>query len=344
MCSPLISVIIPAYNAEATICDALNSVFNQSFVDYEVIVVDDCSSDSTAMILTQYLNHKNYCFVSQSSNRGVSAARNRGLALAKGVWTCFLDADDLLAPDYLRSFEPVLNKDVDLILSGIAYQSEGKLTFKRNASKESLSRDALGKLAVHIIDNKLCDFSGCNPEILGFPFGKLYKTQLAVQIGFNEDIGMREDALFNLCYFAKAQSAISLTDSSYIYRLTPGSASLRFRSNYQTEVKRFILACSDVWDAEGFEKKSLDVGILYAYMSWLKLFALHKDRDFPISDSLRLINDSFTDPIWANAFSSVSSSDVPKVYSILAKFFESNNAVGICVLKFANDFKKAVIK
>ncbi|MBN1492650.1 MAG: glycosyltransferase family 2 protein, partial [Candidatus Omnitrophica bacterium] len=93
-----ISVIIPTFNRKDLLKRALDSVCGQTFTPYEVIVVDDGSSDGTLALQADY---PDVVFVSQE-NRGVSAARNNGVAKAHGEWICFLDSDDLWKPRKLE--------------------------------------------------------------------------------------------------------------------------------------------------------------------------------------------------------------------------------------------------
>lgn len=97
--SPRFSVIIPAYNSEGTIADAIDSVLAQSWPAHELIVVDDGSSDATADRVRAYGDRVRYI---HQPNAGVSAARNHGIRAANGDWLAFLDADDLYLPDRLR--------------------------------------------------------------------------------------------------------------------------------------------------------------------------------------------------------------------------------------------------
>lgn len=96
--SPLISVIIPAYNAANTVRDAVRSVRAQSVRDWELIIVDDGSTDDTALLVEECALNDDRIWVLQQENRGVSAARNTGIEASRGEWTCFLDADDWLLP------------------------------------------------------------------------------------------------------------------------------------------------------------------------------------------------------------------------------------------------------
>lgn len=96
--NPLVSVIIPTYNRGWIVKEAVDSVLSQSFVDFELIVVDDGSTDNTQDILNKY---KNNIKALKNNNQGVSAARNKGIALASGRFIAFLDSDDLWLPDKL---------------------------------------------------------------------------------------------------------------------------------------------------------------------------------------------------------------------------------------------------
>ncbi len=103
--SRLISVVIPCYNQSAFLADAIDSVCSQSYCPVEVIVVDDGSTDATAQIAARY-PHVTYL---HQENRGLSAARNTGLAASRGEFLVFLDADDRLLPDALRVGHDALN-------------------------------------------------------------------------------------------------------------------------------------------------------------------------------------------------------------------------------------------
>jgi len=95
---PLVSVVIPTYNRSAFVVRAIDSVLSQLFTDYEIIVVDDGSTDATENSLKKYGNKINYIY---QDNAGVSAARNTGITLARGEWIAFLDSDDEWRADYL---------------------------------------------------------------------------------------------------------------------------------------------------------------------------------------------------------------------------------------------------
>lgn len=95
---PLVSIIMPCYNGEAFLADAINSVLGQTFQQFELIVVDDGSTDRSSEILA---SHGDRIRVIRQANQGVSAARNAGIEAAQGDFIAFLDADDYWEPDFL---------------------------------------------------------------------------------------------------------------------------------------------------------------------------------------------------------------------------------------------------
>lgn len=104
------SIIIPAYNAEKYLPSAIASVFSQSESDWELILVDDGSTDSTPTICEQAAATDSRIRVIHRSNGGLSAARNTGIQHARGEWIAFLDADDVLSPDFLRILHNVRSR------------------------------------------------------------------------------------------------------------------------------------------------------------------------------------------------------------------------------------------
>ena len=104
-----ISVIIPIYNVERYIRECLQSVARQSFSAYEVLMVDDGSTDRSGRIAQEYADRYSRFRLIHKENGGLSSARNAGLEQAKGMYVCFVDADDYITEDYLcRLYENCL--------------------------------------------------------------------------------------------------------------------------------------------------------------------------------------------------------------------------------------------
>lgn len=115
----MISVVIPLYNKELSIASTINSVIEQTYTDFEIVVVNDGSTDKSADVV-RAIGDDRIVFISQD-NQGVSAARNRGILAAKGEYVAFLDGDDLWHPEYLETLVRLISDYPNATLYGIGY-------------------------------------------------------------------------------------------------------------------------------------------------------------------------------------------------------------------------------
>lgn len=116
---PLVSVIVPAYNVEKYLAPCLDSILNQTFSDFEIIIIDDGSTDRTPEVISKYsLDPRIRSHTQQNS--GISVARNQGLKMSRGQYLCYIDSDDLITKDYLEKLiTPLLqNPEIDITVCG----------------------------------------------------------------------------------------------------------------------------------------------------------------------------------------------------------------------------------
>lgn len=212
------SIIIPAYNAEAYLQRCLDSIFSQEFDDYEVIVVNDGSTDETAALLEGYTSkHQNMQVLTQS-NQGMATARNRGLETAKGDYILFVDSDDELMPQALSELAPHLNGE-DIVGFGTRIHNEQTGTnidfqLSTNASKqysgwEYFNRHRLEATPVHFV----CIWQ------------RAYKRTFLEDnsLRFADGLRRAEDDLFTTVAMFHAQSVKTIAAPLYIYHVRKGS-------------------------------------------------------------------------------------------------------------------------
>jgi len=132
---PVFSVVIPSYNRKDFLKKSIDSVLNQSFDDYELVVVDDGSTDSSILLVSEYLG-KGLTYI-RTSNFGVSHARNTGILNSRGSYIAFLDSDDLWEPEKLRQTFDYIKKypDTDLFHSEETWFRDGKVLKQKNKYK-----------------------------------------------------------------------------------------------------------------------------------------------------------------------------------------------------------------
>lgn len=148
------SIILPTYNRAKFIKNAINSVLNQTFIDFELIIIDDGSTDHTREIVTNIKDSRIKYHYQENAER--SAARNKGIELAKGRWICFLDSDDEYLPNHLA----VINEEIDsdlfpklLVTGNIIRKSENEKKHNLLDSKENLLIEISTKF---ILMNSVC--------------------------------------------------------------------------------------------------------------------------------------------------------------------------------------------
>ncbi len=212
---PLISVIIPAYNAENSIAASLDSVRRQSFDQFELVAVNDGSTDGTAEILMEYADRDNRIKLVNISNHGVNFARRLAVQHATGRYITFLDADDQLQSNALEMYLHHI-EDHDILLA--------------NCFDDRIL-DKEGYLFL-MMDERL-------PKEL---WGKLFKKKLLTDdvMTLPQDIGMGEDYIWNIRVTGWIQSVKLIRGNYYCYNdQNPQSAMRRFKKSIAYE-KRFL--------------------------------------------------------------------------------------------------------
>jgi len=229
--NPLISIIVPVYNADKYLLRCLDSILAQTFTDYELIVIDDGSSDNSADIAKE-LSYKDHRVRLIGCNHGgVSFARNLGIAEARGEWLLFVDADDYLESDHLQHYADHL--DADIIWQGYRLfdDSDGStVELEQQPAAYSDKTEEIMEILHRIFDY------GC---YFGITWNKLFRTDIIRHrnIRFDETVSFREDELFTFQYCIYIYSVRVLPTSSYNYRQTVGSL---MRSYHTPETVEFV--------------------------------------------------------------------------------------------------------
>ena len=135
------SVIIPVYNKSQTIAESIDSVLNQTDNDFELIIVNDGSTDDLGKVLERFTE----IIVINQENGGVSRARNAGIKAASGEYVCFLDADDLWFPHHLAEFGSLLKKYPDAVMLSTSHieTNEGGISYHSNINLSGFDDDFL---------------------------------------------------------------------------------------------------------------------------------------------------------------------------------------------------------
>lgn len=209
-----ITIIIPLYNKEKYIYKCLNSILLQSYEFYEVLIIDDGSTDNSAKICEEfYSKDKRFKYFSKE-NGGVSSARNLGIEKARYDYIVFVDADDYIEEDYLKS---LTGYECDLVVEGFKKDENGFFSEFHIFNEECNKNQMLKYLMKKEIAN-----------IFSVPYLKLFKLEYIKNnnIRFNEKISFGEDFDFVLKYLRIISGTVKLVDEChYINRIEQESLS-----------------------------------------------------------------------------------------------------------------------
>lgn len=211
MNDPLISIIIPIYNAAGYLPKCLDGILHQTFQDFEVILVDDGSRDGSPQICDDYAARDARFRVIHKPNEGVSASRNRGLDEARGEWICFMDSDDWVKEDFLENFEP----------EGLAHRSmlveQG--FFHYHETRASRRYPVAPERERFLSTRSLEDLTAGQVLTNGYVFAKLFRKDLIERNGirFNTALSIHEDHIFVWDYLRVAEEVHVLPGISYFY-------------------------------------------------------------------------------------------------------------------------------
>jgi len=205
----LISIIIPAFNAEKDLNFCFDSLLKQTYVFFEIIIIDDGSTDKTYEIATKLQMKDKRIIVLQQNNRGASAARNLGLMYAKGDWITFCDSDDYVSKYWLQNFVDN-SESVDLVSSGYILSN-----FVYDTSNSVFLPNR------HYKKNEIPNYIYAAYEIMlwGFLWSKIFKKSILdeFQIRFNENLKFQEDLEFILHYISHVESIYNSELCTYYY-------------------------------------------------------------------------------------------------------------------------------
>ncbi len=230
--NPSISIIVPVYNAEKTLNKCVDSILGQTFLDWELLLIDDGCTDQSGKLCDEYAVKDQRIKVFHKKNGGVSSARNIGLNHAKGKWIMFCDADDELMENCLETLTSYIQyENIDLILAGYDMIDSSTKVLQSTSNLPYSSKQINIISAIRLIYRY--KYYPC------FVWAKLYKGSIIKHnnLSFNETIYYSEDRLFNIQYLCACRNMIYYTTQSiYKYYVRDNSAmtSLHNSFNYKS--------------------------------------------------------------------------------------------------------------
>lgn len=252
---PLVSIIMPVYNGEKHIENTIKSIKNQIYTNFELIIVNDGSTDKTQKICEKYKKTINMKLINKV-NEGVSVARNTGIKNASGEYITFIDSDDLYHRNYINKLcDEIISKSSDWVICNYSYFEkinkdiifEGKINTKK---------DVIEKLQKQFLFNQL--------------WNKIYKTQIIKKnkITFDKTTDLGEDAIFNIEYLKYCKKINNIPEALYKYRITDSGLGFKYRKNSGELKLKIFYKMNELYDIYKWEKNYINNNIKKQYISW----------------------------------------------------------------------------
>jgi glycosyltransferase involved in cell wall biosynthesis len=211
-----INIIVPVYNVEKYLSKCIHSILSQTFSDFELILVNDGSTDYSGNICDEFANQDSRIKVIHKENAGVSSARNTGLKLSTGDYICFVDSDDIIDETMIdKMYKSAITNDSDIVMCGIREENtftNSQMEFISPLYKETFIE---GKQIIDYFHMALQ-----RDNFFGFAsmVNKMYKKSHIINITVNDNISVGEDLCFNIHAVLNATRISAVNEPLYIYK------------------------------------------------------------------------------------------------------------------------------
>ena len=276
----LISIIVPIYNTDCYLRQCLDSIINQSYKNFEVLLVNDGSVDDSAMICKEFAEKDSRIRYFEKENGGVSSARNLGLKNVKGNYITFVDSDDWIEENYLEVLYNALKEnEVDVAISTHKdFNMDDNLYYLPFYSEEQLHTLDIGKVSRDEFLELFPELSSLNHDF-NCAVSKLFKADVVKNLLFDESINYGEDLDFFFNLYLNVSSIYYVNQPTYIYRQHQTSASNNCLESH---------AISEIRIYEKILKKIMEIGILnHSYIEKFKIILYFRLSQFPDSQVLK---------------------------------------------------------
>ena len=234
--SSKISIIVPLYNVEQYLSCCIDSILVQSFMDFELLLIDDGSTDKSGIICNEYAKTDKRIKVFHKKNGGVTSARILGLEHASGDWIMFVDGDDTLESGAVETLNRYITKDINIIIGTFNYYINGEKKFTNNKSFGKYNAD-------EYIDLLLLG------KVYVAPWAKLYRKKILTNemIELPNSIKNKEDFIMNMRIACSQRGNVYFVNEAiYNYRYGRNDSALtKYKSNinlqYELKIKNYII-------------------------------------------------------------------------------------------------------
>ncbi|MCQ2387267.1 MAG: glycosyltransferase [Clostridia bacterium] len=275
-----ISVIVPVFNAEKYLNKCIESVIKQEKITFEIILVDDGSTDNSSKICDEYSNKYDCVKVIHKENGGVSSARNTGIKNASGKYCCFVDSDDFLLENALCNMYKAIEENNSCFLDTVLDRDIKTGNCKINNEKKLFLKYLISGVSY-------------------YPWAKLFKLDIIKdnEIYFDESMECSEDALYIREYLRYCDSMTIIDKMYYSYQINESGLSNKPHKEYALYFGKKLIALRKLLESKDYSKKEIEEflsfraihGIRISIGHYVKCFSNSDDRERLISNAINLL-------------------------------------------------------
>lgn len=313
-----ISIIIPVFNCEKYISFCLDSILKQTSRNYEIIIINDGSNDSTYDVIKPYLDKYNFIKIINQVNLGVSIARNKGISLAKGEWIVFVDGDDLLHKNFCEIINNISDKNLDILFFDVI-----KIC-NHNFNEDNLDYNLEYTIytfneKIKLIKNVL-GFTKGNIEIdnLKNVWAKGYRRELLINnnICFPEGVKNGEDMIFNIRCLDHFKKAKYIKFPLYYYYHNNESVTNRYKPDIDEITNKFYDELDKVLINKHEYSYEYNMNIINNYFLEMNHYLFHKDNKLRRYDRFEEFKNRTKRNFYLDCFKNVNFNDVINILGV----------------------------
>lgn len=305
----MISIILPVYNGEKYIQTLIDSITNQEYLNYELIIINDGSTDNTENICLKNIQKNSKIKYFTKKNSGVSDTRNFGIKKSIGDYICFIDADDILSTKYLSDFIDAFSQNEYDMVSCSYKKIYSDAIPEKDISECIIIKEYTEENMFEILYDKYG----------GYLWNKIFKRKIIIdnKITFNKDIAMSEDMLFIFEYLKCSKKVGCFDKENYYYRIIKSSASKKLSNErWFTIFKTFdeIKKDKKIFSTKFYNR------LMYAYIFYL-YEAIYRLKYIKKSNNYKEISEKIEERIRNINFNELSLSKKQRIKIFLYKYF-----------------------
>ena len=338
MQQPTLSVIVPVYNTEKYIEECVLSLLDQTFRDYEIILVDDGSTDGSAKICDGFAAEYDFISVIHQENGGVVKTRKNGFLASKGKYISYIDSDDTIEP---RMYESMMGKikdsGADICICGLIIESEKEVLFRSSIKpglydKEALIRDFYPKMVFDEETN--------NPAISPSLGNKIVRREILEKniLAVNEIVAYGEDALCTYpCLLDSEKVYVANTEYYYHYRQHHSSISHVYDEKLLYKFSHLIGDLERAFSGRGYDAKAQ----LACYAAKHSLECIRKEllyhKSCGIGQRIKIVKDYLNEPAIKYAFQNTDTKSFDKSHKLKISLASKNRVFPLYILYFLSN-------